>query len=268
MLLNKKKLRNLSVISLTIFLSSSFLIIFTYWLLSDIPLIYSLLENYLNSGNSFFIPGVPNINILWFLPKEFQIIQLTVGQCIDIITVLNLTCYFESLIYHYIKWTLLNKNSQVFLYLDSFYLDSKNEHSEMCEEFELIQDLKDGHFREYLHVSSLSYKLVGRNDHIYGHFEKKKYRSYSDQKRIASGPFKSTFNNYLNHLLVFNYHSIFDYFWTFCTKIHYSLLDINSLTDFTEQRGGKAMIKINLMAFFKIFAINKFEINSLLNKGI
>ena len=268
MLLNKKKLRNLSVISLTIFLSSSFLIIFTYWLLSDIPLIYSLLENYLNSGNSFFIPGVPNINILWFLPKEFQIIQLTVGQCIDIITILNLTCYFESLIYHYIKWTLLNKDSQGFLYLDPFYLESKNKHSEMCEEFELIQDLKDELFREHLRVSSLNYKLVGRNDHIYGHFKKKKYRNCSDQKRIASGPYKPTFNNYLNFLLVFSYHSILDYFWKVCTKIHYSLLDINSLTDFTEQRGGKAMIKIDLMAYFKIFALNKFEINLLLNKGI
>jgi len=268
MLPNKNKLRNLSVISLTIFLSSSFLIIFTYMLLCDIPLIFSLLENYHNSGSSFFIPGLPNINILWFLPKEFQIIQLNVGQCIDIITILNLTCYFESLIYHYIKWTLLNKDSQGFLYLDPFYLESKNKHSEMCEEFELIQDLKDELFREHLRVSSLNYKLVGRNDHIYGHFKKKKYRNCSDQKRIASGPYKPTFNNYLNFLLVFSYHSILDYFWKFCTKIHYSLLDINSLTNFTEQRGGKAMIKIDLMAYFKIFALNKFEINLLLNKGI
>lgn len=236
---NNKKLNELSVIPLIIFLSSSFLIIFIYMLLSDVPLISSLLKNYFISGNSIFFPALPNINILWFLPKKFQIIQLSVGQFIDIIIILNFTCYIESIIYHYIKWTLLNKDPQVFLCLDSFFLCSNNRNSDLCEEFELIQDLRDGLYREHLGVSSVNYKLDGRNDHLYGLFKKKKYRNCSDQKRIASGPFKLTLNNYVNYLLIFCYYSVFDYFWTICSKIHYSLHDINNYTDFTEQIGGK-----------------------------
>lgn len=266
---NNKKLNELSVIPLIIFLSSSFLIIFIYMLLSDVPLISSLLKSYFISGNgnSIFFPALPNINILWFLPKKFQIIQLNVGQCIDIIIILNFTCYIESFIYHYIRWTLLKKDPQVFLCLDSFYLGSKK-NSDLCEEFELIQDLRDGLYHEHLGVSSVNYKLDGRNNHTYGLLKKKKYRSCSDQKRIASGPFKLTINNYLNSFLIFCYYSVFDYFWTFCSKIHYSLPDINNFTDFTEQIGGKVMIKIDLMVFFKIFVKKKFENNVLLKKGI
>ncbi len=236
---NNKKLKELRLIPLIIFLSSSFLIIFTYMLLSDIPLISSLLNNYLISGNSIFFPTLPNFNTLWFLPKKFQIIHMSIGQCIDIVIILNLICYIESIIYHYIKWTILNKDAPDFICLDSFFIGSKNRNSERCEEFELILDLKDGMFSERLDNTSENYKLDGRNDLIYGLVKKKKYISYSDHKIIAFGPFKLILNNHLHYLLVFYYYSIFDYFWISCSKNHYSLPDINNFTDFTEQMGGK-----------------------------
>ena len=85
-----KKLNELKVIPLIIFLTSSFLIIFTYISLSDIPLISSILKDYLISGNSFFFPTLPTINIFWFLPKKFQTLPITIGQFIDLIIILNL----------------------------------------------------------------------------------------------------------------------------------------------------------------------------------
>jgi len=240
-MLNNKKLNEIRVTSLIIFLSSSFLIIFTYMLLSDIPLISSLLNNYLISGNSIFFPTLPNFNILWFLPKKFQIIHMSIGQCIDIVIILNLICYIESIIYHYIKWTILNKDAPDFICLDSFFIGSKNRNSERCEEFELILDLKDGMFSERLDNTSENYKMDGRNALIYGLVKKKKYISYSDHKRIASGPFKLILNNHLHYLLVFYCYSIFDYFWISCSNNLYSLPDINNFnfTNFTEQIGGK-----------------------------
>ena len=129
---SSEKLKELRVIPLIIFLSSSFLIIFTYLFLRDIPVMSSLLQDYIISGNSLFFPTLPKTNILWFLPKKFQIFPITIGQCIDLIIILNLTCYVESLIYHYIKWTILNKNCQVIFGLNSFYYNTINKNTDTC----------------------------------------------------------------------------------------------------------------------------------------
>ncbi len=58
-------------------------------------------SNYLISGTSIFLPFLEPINILWFLPKEFQFLSITVPQFADI-------CFFGficdnicSLLYHY-----------------------------------------------------------------------------------------------------------------------------------------------------------------------
>ena len=268
-MLKHKKLNELRIISIIIFISSSFLIICTYTFLNDIPLISSLLKDYLISGNSFFFPTLPKINILWFLPKKYQIIRLSIGQCIDIIIVLNLTCYIESLIYHYIKWTILNKEPQILLFLDSYYLGSYNKNSELCEEFELVQNLNNELYREHLENSLVNYKLDGRNDLIYGLIKKQKHRSCLNQKEIASVPFTFiTLNNYVNDHLIICYCSVFDYFWTIRSKIHYSPPDFNIFANFTDLLGGNDMIKIDLMVFFRICLKKKFESNLLLKKGI
>jgi hypothetical protein len=40
-------------------------------------------SNYLTSGTSIFLPFLEPINILWFLPKEFQFLSITVPQFVD-----------------------------------------------------------------------------------------------------------------------------------------------------------------------------------------
>ena len=246
---SNKKLNELRVIPLIIFISSNFLIIVTYMLLSDIPLISSHLEDYIISGNSFFFPTLPTINILWFLPKKFQILPITIGQCIDLIIILNLTCYVESLIYHYIKWTILNKDCQVIYNLYSFYLNTTNKNSEMCEDFELIQDLRIKNLLESTYISSVNYKLDWKKDLIHTLEGKKKYRSCLGHKRKDFGPFKLILQIYINYYLILcNY---LKYFWTIRLKIRYSPPDLNIFADFVEYKGGKAILKIDLMDFLK-----------------
>ena len=262
---NNKILNELRVIPLIIFLTSSFLIIFTYMFLSDIPLISSLLEDYIISGNSFFFPTLPTINMLWFLPKKYQILPITISQCIDLIIILNLTCYVESLIYHYFKWTILNKDPEGFL---CFYLSYDNRNSEMCEEAGLLQDLSSEYFRDYIGTPSVNYKLDWKNNPIYTLGRKKKYRSCPDHKEYSSGPFKLTLIIYFNYHLIFCYHFVFDYFWTIRLKIRYSPPDLNIFANFVEHKGGKAILKIDLTVFFKSYVREKYENYLTLNEGI
>lgn len=256
-----KKLNELRVIPLIILLSSSFLIILTYILLSDMPLISSLLEDYIISGNSFFFPTLPNINILWFLPKKYQILPITIGQCVDLIIILNFTCYVESLIYHYIKWTILNNDCQVFFGFDSFFFNATNKNSEMCEEVELLQDLRVDIFRKPSNISSFNNKLDWKNHPVYVLGGKKKKRSYLIHNREASGPYKLILNIYINYHLIFCNHFVLEYFCAICSKICYSSPDTNNFGDFTEYKGGKAVLKIDLLVFFKMYIREKYKGN-------
>ena len=260
-----KKLNELRVIPLIIFLTSSFIIVFIYILLSDIPLISSLLKDYLISGNSFFFPMLPTINILWFLPKKFQIIPITIGQCIDLIIILNLTCYVESLIYHYIKWTILNKDCQVLFGLSSFYL---NNNSEKYEEIEFLQELGVEIFRKSFYPSSANYKFDWKNYPFYALEGKEKYRNCFGHKRKASGPSKLILNIYVNYYLIILNYYVFEYFWNTCLKFRYSSSETNNFADFVEYKGGKAVLKIDLFIFFKMYVREKYESNLLLKKGI
>ena len=260
-----RKLNELTVVPLIIFLSSSFLIIFTYILLSDIPLISSHLEDYIISGNSFFFPTLPTINIFWFLPNKFQIFPITIGQCIDLIIILNLTCYVESIIYHYVKWTILNKDHEGFSY---YYFSYNKRNLEMCEEAGFIQDLSSGNSRDYIGSSSVNYKLNRKNTPNYTLGGKKKNKSCSDHKEYSYGRSKLTLNIYFNYHLIFCYHFVFDYLWTIRLKIRYSFPDINNFADFVEPKGGKALLKIDLTVFFKICVREKYKSNLHLIEGI
>jgi hypothetical protein len=48
------------------------------------------LATYMDSGRSLFIPDIPRINLLWFLPQGQQIIPLTWGNIIDIVIFINI----------------------------------------------------------------------------------------------------------------------------------------------------------------------------------
>jgi len=71
--------------------------------LKDIPLLSSLIKEYIESGDSFFIPSIPNNNLLINITEKFPNANFTVGHLIDLIIMINLVFYIESSIYHYIK---------------------------------------------------------------------------------------------------------------------------------------------------------------------
>jgi hypothetical protein len=98
-----KNLIKLKIIALIILILSSFLLIFIFLFLKDIPVLSSLLKEYIESGNSFFIPSIPYHNLLCDVPEKFPNAHFTVGHLIDLIIMLNLVSYIESSIYHYIK---------------------------------------------------------------------------------------------------------------------------------------------------------------------
>jgi hypothetical protein len=54
-----------------------YLILLPYLIISDVI-------SFASTGTSFFFPSLPAVNFLWFLPNEFQVIPLNIGQFLDI----------------------------------------------------------------------------------------------------------------------------------------------------------------------------------------
>ncbi len=82
---------------------------------------------YIDSGRSLFIPDLPRIDILWFLPLELQFIPLTLGNVIDIVIFINI-----GLVLNRIPYECYRRASEsqlmipiVDLHLDGRYMKSK-----------------------------------------------------------------------------------------------------------------------------------------------
>ena len=86
-----KNLKKLKIILILVYICSGFFATFIYTVFKDVPILSALLHDYFTSGKSFFFPAFPYINVFWFLPEEFQIVQFSVGQLIDVLMVVNLS---------------------------------------------------------------------------------------------------------------------------------------------------------------------------------
>ncbi len=102
-MINHKKLNKLKLILVISSISFSFIFIILIILLKDIPLLPALIKEYIESGKSFFIPSIPNNNLLVISAKKFPNANFTVGHLVDLIIMMNIVVYIESSIYHYIK---------------------------------------------------------------------------------------------------------------------------------------------------------------------
>lgn len=79
----------------------------------NIPSFFSYFVQYVEDGQSIFLPFFPKINVLGFLPNAEQFTKFTFGHLFDIIIVVNLIILFETIIYHYyIKRKVNNKKIQ------------------------------------------------------------------------------------------------------------------------------------------------------------
>ena len=122
--------------------------------LKDIPILSSLYNDYINSGNSIFFPSLPYINLLWFLPEKHQMFQFSLGHLIDIFIIINLIPCIETGVYHYIKKVCLNEEPLIFVDKDSHYLGSKEMLFGPTQDPDIIFALKE-EFRY-----DLNYKLL------------------------------------------------------------------------------------------------------------
>ncbi len=139
---NYHKLEKLKVILILIFITSFFLVSIIYMILKDIPVLISFLEKYFTSGNSFFFPVIPNINLFWFLPEKYQFIHLTIGQLIDIFIIISIIIHIDSSVYHYVKNVCLKNDLGTFTFLD-LYLRNNAELRSQSNEPESAIELED-----------------------------------------------------------------------------------------------------------------------------
>ncbi|MEJ2295077.1 MAG: hypothetical protein P8Y23_09920 [Candidatus Lokiarchaeota archaeon] len=96
---NRRKLIALQTIILVLVIFLSFLNFIISIIIQGYSAFYDFFSNYFISGDSFFMPYLPYINLGGYLPIEYQIPQLSVGKLIDIIIIINLIWYIQSAVY-------------------------------------------------------------------------------------------------------------------------------------------------------------------------
>lgn len=225
----KKKPKNIRSFSILFFIFSCLPIAFIFILLRFIPKALPLMEAYINSGSSFFVPIIPNINLL---PEKGQLIGLTLGQLIDIIIMVNLLGFIESSIYHFFKKKFsIEQFSEISLTLnwltteEELFLSSQEQddlfglevnllflnncfNKDFVKTFNIYQ--KDLLFY-YLHALEQDRKF--KNDKRF--YTKSKFISYYYNKNRVSSLFtlfklKNPYLKNINPLLICNFPTIFN----------------------------------------------------------
>jgi len=62
-----------------------------------------LFASYIDAGTSVFLPFIPRINLLFFLPEKAQVLPFTIGHLIDLIIIVNLIVVVNPVAYPYYK---------------------------------------------------------------------------------------------------------------------------------------------------------------------
>ncbi|MFW9898121.1 MAG: hypothetical protein ACFFDO_02525 [Candidatus Thorarchaeota archaeon] len=241
---NSKIINGFKIIPILVFIFSYFVTTFIYMFIRDVSVLFSLLNDYATSGNSFFIPTLPYLNVLWFLPEKYQTIQLSLGHLIDIIIIFNLFCYVDTGFYHYFKKAFLNGEDQIFFYIDLSVLGSKGNIYGSSQDPDIIFRLKE----ESIYYSDdklfginieRNCRLNERNDNFYNHLRRKRYGYNIIQNRIFQIKYNFTSYNRYSNLRVSCNHSVFERFWIYHSKNYYPYPKINNFTDSNEHINGE-----------------------------
>ena len=216
------KLKILKIVVILVVIFSYLPSLFIFMCLRDVPVYSSLLTEYITSGKSIFIPILPYINILGFLPHESQTIQFSLGHLIDIIIIYNIICYIDTVFYHYFKNAFLNEDTQIYFYIDLGSLGLNDESRDYLD-----NKIKgDRNKRDY----RLNERIHNLNDNL----RRKIYRIKFIQNRILHRKNKYILYNRYKNLLVSCYHSDFESFLIFRLINHYHHPKINNFADFNK----------------------------------
>ncbi len=233
---NGKNLNKLKLSLILVFISLCFPDALIYMFFRDIPFLTSFFYDYFTSNNSIFIPSLPYINILWFLPYKYQITQFSIGHLIDIVIIINLSFSIQACFYHYIQRVCLNEETQIFFYyIDSYSLGSKEKLNTLSQDHDSIfgQKYELIYYPNDQPLDVIYERNCRRLDSFYGQLRRKNYRSNIQNRKFHRKPEFTVINRYKN-LHVSCYHSVFEKFWIFHSKNHYPYPKINNYTIFNE----------------------------------
>jgi len=249
------RLKKLKVILILVFITSFFLVSLIYTFLRDIPVLISLLEKYFSSGKSFFIPIIPNIYFLWFIPENYHIIKLSIGQLIDIFIISNLITYIDSSFYHYVKSVCLNKESPPFTFFDYDSSGDDEEFRTQSRDLSVLVGLED---QSKKNMNFLNIVFKKKKNYSFNNYLSKKIDNINI---IQYKKFKILSFNLNISLRGFYYYSLFNVFSILHLKNRSILPKTSNSEDFyfSFKIGGIKTKKINLSFDFEKILIFKLK---------
>jgi len=224
------KLKILKIVLILVVFFSYLSSLFIFMCLRDVPVLSSLLTEYIASGKSFFIPILPYINILGFIPHESHTIQFSLGHLIDIIIIYNIICYIDTGCYHYFKNAFLNEDTKIYFYISLGSLGLND------ESIDYLENKSKGEHNKR------DFRLNEKIHNFYENLRRKIYTNKFNQNRILHRKSKYILYNRYKNLLISCYHSNFESFLIFRLINHYHLPKINNFADFNKHfigEGGK-----------------------------
>ncbi|MFX0032609.1 MAG: hypothetical protein ACFE8E_09990 [Candidatus Hodarchaeota archaeon] len=172
-----KKFKKLKAVLILIFIFLCIPVTLLYLFLRDISELSIFFSDYFGSGSSIFIPFLPKINLLWFLPEPFF---FSLGHLIDIVILINAIGYIQTSIYHYfVKKVYLNVYSRVLMDLNVDSLGSKELIYFSIQDSEIL----------FNHDNSLNY-LPNNND-----FQIKNHSVFQIKEKDYKFHFNENFKN-------------------------------------------------------------------------
>ncbi|MHA1695932.1 MAG: hypothetical protein ACTSUG_11745 [Candidatus Helarchaeota archaeon] len=121
---NKKINLKTNIIVLLIFITP-LILLFVLFFLDDMPQFFGDLIRCMSTGTPLIFIGLPRINILFFLPKPFQIIPLSIPQLLDLILFFFIFHHIQLLIAPTIRHYYLIKEYELPLDIDIYFLNQE-----------------------------------------------------------------------------------------------------------------------------------------------
>ena len=242
-----KKPKQLKIIPLFIFITLSFIATIFYIFLKDIEIVPILLKEYIDSGNSIFIPYIPYINVFWFLSEKNQVIRLSIGQLLDLIIIYNIISYIETNLYHYIKFSIFNGNIQNFNYLELNFNKYKEKNHSLFTNPEEYLDLESETryiFEDKSLNSTEKQCNLNKKRNIFKYQLKSlRFKINQIQNHLHDKNSKFILTKSYNNFSIFLNYSIFKDSWILCPIYYYFPLKANNFTYYNkiQQMEGKKL---------------------------
>ncbi|MFX1479326.1 MAG: hypothetical protein ACFFCI_14425 [Promethearchaeota archaeon] len=212
--------------------------------IQEIPGLSSLFNEYIDSGESFFIPIIPYINLLGFIPEEHQIAQLTLGQLVDILIIIGIVSSTERGIYQYYTRICLSEDNLLFNNVGSYFYEPKENLPSSSENYVIYFRLEIESLEDLERMKDLekSRNKFNSNEKIGIFFDYLRRNNYYIKNMNSYKKFKSFFKTRYIRVRIFCYRIACERFSLSSYNHSNQHPKIKSLTDsqkFYQQEGCK-----------------------------